>query len=110
MKKRILIPLIVIAALIITIIVYSAYSENDSSVQLTSEVEYGDFEILVMVTGELQAESSVEIRGPSELRSRSHRLRSIKIQSLVPEGTVVDSGEWVATLDRSEASLSLIHI
>jgi len=107
MKKRILIPLLVIAALIITIIVYSAYSDSDTSVQLTSQVEFGDFEILVMVTGELQAESSVEIRGPSELRSRSHRLRSIKIQSLIPEGTVVDSGEWVATLDRSEASNTL---
>jgi hypothetical protein len=107
MKKKVLIPLIVIAVLIVALIVYSAASDGESSVQLMTEVEQGEFEILVAVTGELQAESSVEIRGPSELRSRGHRLRSIKIQNLVAEGTVVDSGEWVATLDRSEAANSL---
>ncbi len=107
MKKRVLIPILVIVAFIVAIIVYSAATESESSLMLTTEVEKGDFEILVAVTGELQAESSVEIRGPSELRSRSHRLRSIKIQDLIPEGTVVDSGDWVATLDRSEASNTL---
>lgn len=107
MKKRILIPLIILVVLIATIVIYSAASEKETTVSLTTEVEEGEFEILVVVTGELQAESSVEIRGPSELRSRSHRLRSIKIQDLIPEGTVVDSGDWVATLDRSEASNTL---
>jgi hypothetical protein len=107
MKKRILIPLIVIAVFILAVIVYSATSEKESIMKLTTEVEEGEFEILVAVTGELQAESSVEIRGPSELRSRSHRLRSIKIQDLIAEGTVGDSGDWVATLDRSEASNTL---
>jgi hypothetical protein len=37
------------------------------------------------------------------LRSRDLRFRSIKIQDLIAEGTVVDSGDYVATLDRSEA-------
>jgi len=107
MKKRVLIPILVIAAFIVAIVIYSATTEKESTLMLTTEVKSGDFEILVAVTGELQAESSVEIQGPSELRSRSHRLRSIKIQDLVAEGTVVDSGDWVATLDRSEASNTL---
>jgi hypothetical protein len=107
MKKRVLIPLIVIATLVVVLIVYSAASEKDATVTLTTTTQKGEFEILIVVTGELQAESSVEIRGPSELRSRSHRLRSIKIQNLIEEGTVVDSGDWVATLDRSEAANSL---
>jgi multidrug resistance efflux pump len=34
----------------------------------------------------------------------------VKIQDLIPEGTVVDSGQWVATLDRSEADNSLKDI
>jgi len=107
MKKRILIPLIIISVIVIAVIVYSAASEKDTSIVLTTEVQKGDFEIIVAVTGELQAENSVEIEGPSELRSRSHRLRNIKIQNLIAEGTVVDSGDWVATLDRSEASNTL---
>ena len=107
MKKRILIPLIVISVFIIALIVYSAASEKDATVELTSVAKEGQFEILITVTGELQAESSVEIKAPSELRSRSSRLRSIKIQNLIAEGTVVDSGDWVATLDRSEADNSI---
>lgn len=110
MKKRILIPLILIAVFIVAMIVYSATGDKDAAVILTTNAEEGAFEILITVTGELQAESSVEIRAPSELRSRSHRLRSIKIQSLIAEGTVVDSGNWVATLDRSEADNSLKDI
>lgn len=110
MKKRILIPLIILAGVIIAIVVYSAASESDTTVKLTTKAKKGDFEVLVNVTGELQAERSVEIRGPSELRSRNLRIRNIKIQNLIAEGTVIDSGDWVATLDRSEADNTLKDI
>ena len=110
MKKGILISLIAIAVLVISLIVYSAASESDTSVKLMSEVVVGNFEIIVNVTGELKAEKSVEIKAPAQLRSRNLRIRSIKIQNLVPEGTVVDSGDWVATLDRSEADNTLKDI
>lgn len=103
MKKRILIPLIIFVVVVISIIIYSAASDAESSVRLTSNVVKGDFEILVTVTGELQAENSVEIKAPDELRSRNLRMRSATIQNLITEGTVVDSGDWIATLDRSEA-------
>jgi len=58
----------------------------------------------------LQAIRETEIQAPSQLRSRNLRIRSVKIQDLIPEGTVVDSGQWVATLDRSEADNSLKDI
>lgn len=107
MKKRIWIITVVIVGIIIALIVYSALSGKEKEMLLEAEVERGDFEIAVMVTGELQALSETEIRGPSALRSRSLRIRTIKIQTLIPEGTVVDSGQWVATLDRSEADNTL---
>ncbi|MCB8999499.1 MAG: HlyD family efflux transporter periplasmic adaptor subunit [Bacteroidales bacterium] len=110
MKKRILIPLLILAAVIIAIIIYSLVPNGESAVQLTTKVEKGNFEVVVAVTGELRAQNSTEIRGPSELRSQNLRIRSIKIQNLIPEGTVVDSGDWVATLDRSEADNSLKDI
>ncbi|MGE4569649.1 MAG: hypothetical protein AB7C90_10775, partial [Bacteroidales bacterium] len=66
-----------------------------------AEVKQGDFEISVTNTGELQAKNSELINVPAELRTaQGIRLDAIKIQDLVPEGTIVDSGEYVATLDR----------
>ena len=63
-----------------------------------------------MVTGELQAIRETEIKAPSSLRSRNLRIYRVKIQDLIPEGSIVDSGDWVATLDRSEADNSLKDI
>ncbi len=83
---------------------YSKGQKKEEVQQLYAEVQRGKFEILVTVTGELQAEHSVRIMAPTELRSRNLRFSQIKIQDLVPEGTVVDSGDYVALLDRSDAS------
>jgi Barrel-sandwich domain of CusB or HlyD membrane-fusion len=106
MKKRLLIPLIIIGTIVAFILIYSISSEKSTEIKLTSTVTKGKFEIIVAVTGELQAERSVEIKGP-DLRSRNLRIRAVKIMNLIPEGTLVDSGDWVATLDRSEADNSL---
>jgi HlyD family secretion protein len=107
MKRKLLIPTLIIAGVIILIIVYSVLSREDTVRLLEVPVEYGTFEVAVSVTGELQAKNSTEIRAPVELRNREFRFRSIKIQDLIPEGTIVDSGDWVATLDRSEADNNL---
>ena len=45
-----------------------------------------------------------------QLRGRSFRISDVKIQDLIPEGTVVDSGAYVATLDRSALSNRLKEI
>ncbi|MDA3780158.1 MAG: efflux RND transporter periplasmic adaptor subunit [Bacteroidales bacterium] len=109
MKKKIIYSVISVIVVILIIVAYNASKETDKS-QLITKVKKGYFEILVTVTGDLQAKSSVEIQGPPELRSRSLRIRNIKITDLVPEGTVVDSGEYVAALDRSEAGNTLKDI
>ena len=101
---------IIIASVLVVIILGLIFrpAKTEALKQLTVAVEKGEFEILVTTTGELQAKSSVDIMGPSELRnSRELRIREIKIQDLVPEGTVVDSGDYVGTLDRTEVSTSL---
>jgi hypothetical protein len=107
MKRKLLIPTLVIAGVVVLLIVYSILSKDESARLLEVPVEYGTFEVIVSVTGELQAKNSTEIRAPMELRNREFRFRSIKIQDLIPEGTIVDSGDWVATLDRSEADNNL---
>lgn len=110
MKRRTILAIAIPVALIVALVLYSALSGKEKEVVLETEVAQGTFEISVMVTGELQAIRETEIKAPSQLRSRSLRIRSVKIQDLVPEGTVVDSGQWVATLDRSEADNSLKDI
>ncbi len=99
-----------IAVLIAAAIGYSMVSGSEKAEQLVVEVQRGEFEILVPVTGELQALNSTDVIAPKQLRSRNLRIRSVKIQDMVPEGTVVDSGDYVATLDRSEADNTLKDI
>jgi hypothetical protein len=103
MKRRNIIIISVIVAVIALITGYSIFSKDTAIKPLEAEVQRGTFEIVVSVTGELQALRSTEILAPMELRSRELRFRSIQIQDLIPEGTYVDSGDYVATLDRSEA-------
>ena len=110
MKKRTIIAIVVPSVIIIALVLYSVLSGKEKEIVLETAVQYGQFEISVMVTGELQAIRETEIQAPSQLRSRNLRIRSVKIQDLIPEGTVVDSGQWVATLDRSEADNSLKDI
>jgi multidrug efflux pump subunit AcrA (membrane-fusion protein) len=110
MQKKIYIPFIII--IILLVIGFSFTRKGSTTDELISvPVKEGKFEITVMVTGELQAKNSEKITGPRELRNNRYlRFRDIKIQDLIPEGTVVDSGDYVATLDRSEANNQLKDI
>ena len=109
MKKKVVIALSVLAAVIV-ILVISTSTKQGVAPQKVS-VTRGPFEVVVTVTGELQAKNKEDITAPSELRQgRSFRFSDIKIQDLIPEGTVVDSGQYVATLDRSSLSNRLKEI
>ena len=109
MKKKIYIASGIILIVIIAIIVYST-SGKENIAQLETSAKNGKFEILVTITGELQAENSEKIMAPAELRSRQVRFGQLKIQDLIPEGTVVDSGDFVAKLDRADADNTLKDI
>ncbi|MBU2553809.1 MAG: HlyD family efflux transporter periplasmic adaptor subunit [Bacteroidetes bacterium] len=62
----------------------------------------GQFLIQVTTTGELEARSSENIMGPNANGLRNARIHRYTIEDIVPDGTVVDSGQWVATIDRSD--------
>ena len=64
------------------------------------EPRNGDFKVTVSTTGELQAKNSIQIRGPQG--ARDVQIWNMTIQSLIPEGTVVNQGDVVAEIDRSE--------
>lgn len=70
------------------------------SVQLTTRVKKGEFKVKVTATGELQAKRSEKIKGPQGMRTVG--IWQTSITDMVAEGTLVKSGEYVATLDRTE--------
>ena len=104
MKKLIYISIGIITVLIISVIIFNKVTGGEKTDYLKVKIKKGEFEILVTTTGELQAENSEDITAPQKLRTSRHlRFGQIKIQDLIPEGTVVEEGEYVATLDRSDA-------
>lgn len=101
MKKSILITGIVAVVAIIALIVIGRISKKKDINNLYVEAKKGQFEIIVSTTGELQAEKSQDITGPDFTKARQIRAADIKITDLVPEGTQVKSGDYIATLDRT---------
>jgi len=78
-------------------------SEKKAAIYTTSKI--GTFKVDVATTGELRAKNSTKIEGPEGMREL--RIFNVNIQRLVDEGTVVQKGDFVAELDRSEVSSSL---
>lgn len=101
MKKRYTYLLLVLAVLIF-LVWYFTRSEKGESTEITAPVSQGEFKISVTTTGELEAKNSEKIYGPDGLRAV--RIWQVKIEDIIPDGTVVDSGDYVATLDRTEIS------
>jgi len=100
MKRRVYAGIVIVVLIITIIIVNTAGKETDKIIVVP--VEKGYFEIVVSTTGELMAERSVQIRGPANLRNV--RVHTVKITDIVPEGTLVQMGDYVASLDKTDAT------
>ncbi len=90
-----LIPVLAIIALAFLI-----PGEESEGEKIIIKPSYGEFKSTVTTTGELQAENSIEIRGP--MNARIAGIWQMKIEKLVPEGTIIKAGDVVAELDKSE--------
>jgi HlyD family secretion protein len=128
MKKYLVIGGIVLA--VAGLIVFSNLTSRKNTVNSYTQVKKGVFEITVSNSGELIAEKSVDIKGPvmGEITQQGQNQQSggnrqggggsgggqrggggggdmhamdLKIQDIVPEGTIVKEGDYVAQLDRS---------
>jgi len=75
-------------------------SSASSDADLITQVVRGEFRVEVTTTGELEAKKSTNIMGPAN-GLRQARLYEVTIQNIVPEGTKVRKGQWVASLDPS---------
>ncbi len=92
----------ILAAVVILVIsaVMLSTAGGEQSTDLFVQPRQGTFQITVTATGELEAKNSVKIYGPAT--ARQLRIYQMQIQRLVPEGTLVQKGDFVAELDRTE--------
>jgi len=114
MKRTIIITGIVAGLIIIAMFAFNKLISKKDTATVYAEVMKGQFEITVSNSGDLEAEKSVDIMGPvikqsnqGQNRGGDHggggmRLQSFKISDIVPEGTVVREGEYIAQLDRTD--------
>ncbi len=124
MKKKIIIISCVVVALVALGVFNKAFSTK-KVVNLFAEVKEGLFEITVTNSGELIAEKSIDIMGPEFNQKNDQNddhggggrqgggregggghggefhVMDFKIQDMVPEGTIVKEGDYVAQLDRT---------
>ncbi|MEL6191536.1 MAG: RND transporter [Bacteroidota bacterium] len=76
------------------------FKESAVSNDITINPTLGPFEVIVTTTGELRAKNSIEINGPSGTSTVG--IYRLSISQIVPEGTTVNEGEFVASLDKQE--------
>lgn len=121
MKRTIIITGIVAVVIVIAMLVFNKVVSKKDTAIIYAEVKKGLFEISVSNTGDLEAEKSVDILGPDIMQATSQgrgggpgmgggghmRISSFKISDMVPEGTIVREGDYIAQLDRTEYDNSL---
>lgn len=99
--QKVLLPILILAIIGGGFYFFSGdSSEKNQESNLSTLVKKGEFKIYVTATGELQAKRSLKIKGPGGMRSA--HIYQTTISDMVPEGTIVKEGDYVATLDRTE--------
>jgi multidrug efflux pump subunit AcrA (membrane-fusion protein) len=103
-RKKVFISAGIIVAILL-LVIFLGGNKDEKEVNIIVPVSSGPFKIEVNTSGELRAENSTKIIGPQGLRGIY--IWNVKISDIVPEGTLVDSGDYVAALDKTEASEKL---
>jgi multidrug efflux pump subunit AcrA (membrane-fusion protein) len=119
MKRTLIIIGIIAGVLVIATFAFNKIGSKKEKASIYAEVKKGLFEITVANSGDLQAEKSIDIKGP-EIKASNSRGRGgpgghggdfhaspFKITDIVAEGTVVKEGDYIAQLDRTEYDNSL---
>jgi len=120
MKRTLIITGIVATVIIIALVVFNKLVSKKDKVSIYVEVSKGLFEVTVTNSGELLAEKSLEIKGPEIAQTSNQggegggnrggggmgrggnmRAADFKIQDIIPEGTFVRQGDYIAQLDRT---------
>ena len=97
---KVLLPVLLIVFGGIGYYFYSQKKEVPQAENIKALVKKGKFKVKVTATGELKAKRSEKIRGPQGMRTA--QIWQTNITDMIPEGTLVSAGDYVATLDKTE--------
>jgi HlyD family secretion protein len=97
---KIKLPYLLLAGVIVAAGLFFFFRGSSDVKELLAKAREDKFEITVVNTGELKAKTYTEIVAPMGLRELN--IYQIKIQDLIPEGTLVKKGDIVAQLDKSD--------
>ncbi|HEX2970672.1 MAG TPA: HlyD family efflux transporter periplasmic adaptor subunit [Bacteroidales bacterium] len=100
MKKSLIITGVIVVVSLVALGIFVRLTDKNTDIQYV-EAEKGFFQISIDAAGELVAANSVDIKGPNIVGNRNFRASPIRIVDMVPEGTMVQHGDFVAELDRS---------
>ena len=84
----------------ILILYFLTRSSSGSQADISVAVKKGPFRISVITTGELEARNSLKIFGPEGLQQVG--IWRTTIEDIIADGSIVDSGQYVARLDQTE--------
>ena len=98
-RKWFVYALTIIVLIVVFLVLKKTIGVGNDEAGIVVDVQYGDFVVEVVTTGELKAKQSEKIKAPS---TRNVNIWEVSIQNMVTDGTVVDSGDWVADLNRTE--------
>lgn len=105
-KKNIIYLSVILFVLVVSIVAGNIVIKHNRELNaLLTTPEVGQFQVIITSTGELEAEKSVEIYGPTTDNNRI-RIQDLDIIDIVDEGTEVKRGDYVATIDRSTVESS----
>src|SRR2546428_5023242 len=99
-KKKI--TLISCAVLVPILAYFVFFNQKKEKTLITAEVKKTNFKDQVFCSGELMAEFSEDISGPTGLGR--FNIYEVKIQDIIAEGTEVKKGDYICSLDKSAIS------
>lgn len=97
---KVLLPILLVLFSGIGYYFYTQKKEVPQEENIKAIVKKGEFKVKVTATGELQAKNSEKIWGPQGMRTA--QIWQTNITDMIPEGTLVKQGDYVATLDKTE--------
>lgn len=85
----------ILLSIIILVFILNSFSAKDRIDLPSAKIKYGEFLIELAASGEIKAAKSINVSAP---RVRTN----LQIVNLAPEGTVVDSGDFLIQFDTNE--------
>ena len=103
LNKKYIYPIVLLLIMFLMWLMVGSEASEENVIYTQANVGY--FEVTITSSGEFQAQNSTSITAPENMRQ--FRINNVPILNLIPEGTVVQKGEFVAELDRSSLSNTL---